>query len=109
MTGTSLQVIFQRSPTILEERSLSRSSSAYIGAENIRKMEHEVPNKCDNITDYEDSDQEDGRLLGFPNFFATNEFANVCEQGKDNIDVNTAQRIEKFRWEELNWCKNTEM
>nr|GEY27902.1 putative reverse transcriptase domain-containing protein [Tanacetum cinerariifolium] len=26
--------------------------------ENIRKMEHEVPNRCDNITDYEDSDQE---------------------------------------------------
>nr|GEW49550.1 hypothetical protein [Tanacetum cinerariifolium] len=49
------------------------------GAENIRKMEHEVPNRCDNITDYEDSDQEDGRLTDLPNFSATNEFANICE------------------------------
>ncbi|GKC04718.1 hypothetical protein Tco_0996328 [Tanacetum coccineum] len=32
-----------------------------IGEEIIRKMEHEVPNRCDNIIDYEDSDQEDGR------------------------------------------------
>ncbi|GJU05568.1 hypothetical protein Tco_1121998 [Tanacetum coccineum] len=31
-----------------------------IGAENIRKMEHEVPNRYGDITDYEDSDQEDG-------------------------------------------------
>ncbi|GKC03031.1 hypothetical protein Tco_0994641 [Tanacetum coccineum] len=36
-----------------------------LGAENIRKMEHEVPNRCDNIIDYEDSDQEDGGLLAF--------------------------------------------
>ncbi|GJS98663.1 hypothetical protein Tco_0819833, partial [Tanacetum coccineum] len=31
-----------------------------IGAKNIRKMEHEVPNMCDDIIDYKDSDQEDG-------------------------------------------------
>ncbi|GJR82783.1 hypothetical protein Tco_0153568 [Tanacetum coccineum] len=50
------------------------------GAENIRKMEHEVPNRCDDITDYEDSDQEDGELPDLPTFSPTNEFASVCEQ-----------------------------
>nr|GEU66358.1 retrotransposon protein, putative, Ty3-gypsy subclass [Tanacetum cinerariifolium] len=35
-----------------------------IGAENLRKMEHEIPNMCDDNTDYMDSDQEDGKLLG---------------------------------------------
>nr|GEZ55341.1 hypothetical protein [Tanacetum cinerariifolium] len=63
-----------------------------IGAKNIRKMEHEVPNRCDNITDYEDSDQEDGELPDLPNFFATNEFASVCEQVEENIDVLTAKK-----------------
>ncbi|GJW02871.1 hypothetical protein Tco_1561727 [Tanacetum coccineum] len=66
-------------------------------AENIRKMEHEVPNRCDNITDYEDSDQEDGRLPDLPNFSATNEFASVCEQDKYIIDVNTAQELEEVQ------------
>nr|GEZ86385.1 hypothetical protein [Tanacetum cinerariifolium] len=66
-----------------------------IGAKNIRKMEHEVPNRCDNITDYEDSDQEDGELPDLPNFFVTNEFASVCEQVKENIDVNTAQELKE--------------
>ncbi|GJS56251.1 hypothetical protein Tco_0629613 [Tanacetum coccineum] len=51
-----------------------------IWAENIRKMEHEVLNRCDDITDYEDSDQEDGELPNLPTFCATNEFACVCEQ-----------------------------
>ncbi|GKG27873.1 hypothetical protein Tco_0406200 [Tanacetum coccineum] len=58
-----------------------------IGAENIRKMEHEVLNRCDDITDYEDSDQEDGELPDLPIFSATNEFASVCEQVKENIDA----------------------
>ncbi|GKF36546.1 hypothetical protein Tco_0113304, partial [Tanacetum coccineum] len=49
-----------------------------IGAENIKKMEHEVPNRYDDITDYEESDQEDGELLNLPNF-STNEFASVSE------------------------------
>ncbi|GJT52636.1 hypothetical protein Tco_0978793 [Tanacetum coccineum] len=51
-----------------------------IGAENVRKMEHEVPNRCDDITNYEDSDQEDGELPDLPTFSPTNEFASVCEQ-----------------------------
>ncbi|GJZ75752.1 hypothetical protein Tco_0640217 [Tanacetum coccineum] len=58
-----------------------------IGAENIRKMEHEVLNRCDDITDYEDSDQEDGELPDLPTFSATNEFASVCEQVEENIDA----------------------
>ncbi|GKD74527.1 hypothetical protein Tco_1332809 [Tanacetum coccineum] len=58
-----------------------------IGAENIRKMEHEVPNRCDDITDYEDSDQEDGELPDLPTFSATNVFASVYEQVEENIDV----------------------
>ncbi|GJZ44407.1 hypothetical protein Tco_0591662 [Tanacetum coccineum] len=72
-----------------------------IEEENIRKMEHEVPNRCDNITDYEDSDQEDGGLPDLPNFSATNEFASVCKQGKDNIDVNTAQELEEVQVEDV--------
>ncbi|GKD59440.1 hypothetical protein Tco_1296949 [Tanacetum coccineum] len=59
-----------------------------IGAENIRNIEHEVPNRCDDITDCEDSDQEDGKLPDLSTFFATNEFASVCEQVEENIDAN---------------------
>ncbi|GJY41576.1 hypothetical protein Tco_0428846 [Tanacetum coccineum] len=70
-------------------------------AENIRKMEHEVPNRCDNITDYEDNDQEYGRPPDLPNFSATNEFASVCEQGKGTIDVNTAQELEEVQVEDV--------
>ncbi|GKE10311.1 hypothetical protein Tco_1413862 [Tanacetum coccineum] len=51
-----------------------------IGAENIKKIEHKVPNRCDDITDYEDSDHEDGELPDLPTFSATNEFASICEQ-----------------------------
>ncbi|GJX34311.1 hypothetical protein Tco_0245868 [Tanacetum coccineum] len=72
-----------------------------IGTENIRKMELEVTNRCDDITDYEDSDQEDGELLDFPTFPATNEFASVCEQGEDNIDFNTAQELEEVQVEDV--------
>nr|GEW65122.1 hypothetical protein [Tanacetum cinerariifolium] len=43
-------------------------------------MEHEVLNRCDDITDYDDSDQEDGKLPDLPTFSATNEFTSVCEQ-----------------------------
>ncbi|GKD53287.1 hypothetical protein Tco_1286674 [Tanacetum coccineum] len=66
-----------------------------IGAEHIRKMEHEVPNRCDDITDYKDSNQEDGELPDLPTFSATNEFASVCKQVEENIDVNTAGEIEE--------------
>ncbi|GJQ99711.1 hypothetical protein Tco_0522696 [Tanacetum coccineum] len=51
-----------------------------IRAENLRKMEHEIPNRCDDITDYVDSDQEDGELPDLPTFPATNEFASDSEQ-----------------------------
>ncbi|GJU86766.1 hypothetical protein Tco_1294312 [Tanacetum coccineum] len=71
-----------------------------IGAENIRKMEHEVLNRCDDITDYEDSDQEDGELPNLPTFSATNEFSSVCEQVKENIDVNTARELEEVEMDE---------
>ncbi|GJV89951.1 hypothetical protein Tco_1533889, partial [Tanacetum coccineum] len=57
------------------------------GAENIRKMEHEVPNRCDDITDHVDSDQEDGELPDLPTFPATNEFANDSEQVEEYIDI----------------------
>ncbi|GKB94815.1 hypothetical protein Tco_0980952, partial [Tanacetum coccineum] len=76
------------------------------GAENIRQMEHEVPNRCDNITDYEDSDQEDGGLPDLPNFSATNEFASVYEQGKDNIDVNTTQELEEVQVDDIEMNKD---
>ncbi|GJU39068.1 hypothetical protein Tco_1192025 [Tanacetum coccineum] len=58
-----------------------------IGAENIRKMEHEVPNRCDDVNDFEDYDQEDGELPDLPTFFATNEFASNSEQVEENIDI----------------------
>ncbi|GJT70980.1 hypothetical protein Tco_1030266 [Tanacetum coccineum] len=58
-----------------------------IGAENLRKMEHEIPNRCDDITDYVDSDQEDGELPDLPTFPATNEFASDSEQVEKNIDI----------------------
>nr|GEV69065.1 hypothetical protein [Tanacetum cinerariifolium] len=41
-------------------------------------MKYEVLNRCDDITDYEDSDQEDGELPDL--FSATNAFGSVCEQ-----------------------------
>ncbi|GJW97762.1 hypothetical protein Tco_0179570 [Tanacetum coccineum] len=72
-----------------------------IGAENLRKMEHEIQNRCDDITDYEDSDQEDGELPDLPNFSATNEFASVCEQVEENINVNTAQELEEVQMEDV--------
>ncbi|GJT73650.1 hypothetical protein Tco_1032936, partial [Tanacetum coccineum] len=58
-----------------------------IGAKNIRKMELEVPNRCDDINDYEDCDQENGELLDLPTFSATNEIASDSEQVEDNIDI----------------------
>ncbi|GKC13935.1 hypothetical protein Tco_1010717, partial [Tanacetum coccineum] len=58
-----------------------------IGAENIRKMEHEVPNRCDDINDYEDSDQENGELLDLPTFSATNEISSDSKQVEENIDI----------------------
>ncbi|GKD76856.1 hypothetical protein Tco_1339477 [Tanacetum coccineum] len=71
------------------------------GTKNIRKIKHEVTNRYDDITDYEDSDQEDGELPDFPTFPATNEFASVCEQGEDNIDFNTARELEEVQVEDV--------
>ncbi|GJY24823.1 hypothetical protein Tco_0398481 [Tanacetum coccineum] len=58
-------------------------------------MEHEVPNRSDDISDYEDSELPD-----LPTFSATNEFASVCEQVKENIDVNTARELEEVQAED---------
>nr|GFB49882.1 hypothetical protein [Tanacetum cinerariifolium] len=56
-------------------------------AANLRKMKHEITNRYDNITDYVDSDQEDGELPDLPTFSASNEFASDSEQVKENIDT----------------------
>ncbi|GJY83332.1 hypothetical protein Tco_0496708 [Tanacetum coccineum] len=58
-----------------------------IGVENIKKIEHEVPNMCDDINDYEDCDQENGELIDLPTFSATNEIASDSEQVEENIDI----------------------
>ncbi|GKF75917.1 hypothetical protein Tco_0225361, partial [Tanacetum coccineum] len=42
---------------------------------------------CDDITDYVDSDQEDGEILDLPTFHATNEFASDNEHVENNIDI----------------------
>ncbi|GKC63677.1 hypothetical protein Tco_1096275 [Tanacetum coccineum] len=42
---------------------------------------------CDDITDYVDSDQEDGELHDLPIFPASNEFASDSEQVEENIDI----------------------
>ncbi|GJU20776.1 hypothetical protein Tco_1154118 [Tanacetum coccineum] len=58
-----------------------------IGAENLRKMKHEVPNRCDDVNDLEDYDQEDGELLDLPTFSDTDEFTSNSEQVEENIDI----------------------
>nr|GEV11963.1 hypothetical protein [Tanacetum cinerariifolium] len=58
-------------------------------------MKHEVPNRCDDITGYKDSNQENGKLPDLPTFSTTNEFASVYEQVEENIDVNTARELEE--------------
>ncbi|GKE56861.1 hypothetical protein Tco_1496046, partial [Tanacetum coccineum] len=56
---------------------------------------------CDDITNYEDSDQEDGELSDLPTFSATNEFTSVCEQVEENIDVNIARELEEVQVEDV--------
>ncbi|GKB19347.1 hypothetical protein Tco_0853270 [Tanacetum coccineum] len=58
-----------------------------IGAKNIRKMEHEIPNRCDDINVYEDCDHKNGELLNLPTFSATNEIASDREHVEENIDI----------------------
>ncbi|GJW44908.1 hypothetical protein Tco_0073707 [Tanacetum coccineum] len=76
-----------------------------IGAENMRKIEYEVPNKCDDeivdIIDYEDSDQEDGELPDLPTFSATNVFASICEQVKYDIDISITKEKEEVQVEDV--------
>nr|GEX56590.1 hypothetical protein [Tanacetum cinerariifolium] len=75
-------------------------------AENIIKMEHEVPNSCDDITDYEDSDHEDGKLFDLLTFSATNEFSSFCEHVKGNLDVNSARELEEVQVEDIEMDDN---
>ncbi|GJU71112.1 hypothetical protein Tco_1262517 [Tanacetum coccineum] len=69
-----------------------------IGVENIRKMEHEVPNRCDDITDYEDSDQEDGELLDLPTYSATNEFLVEDVEIDEDYDIDHSNTKEALQW-----------
>ncbi|GJU16564.1 hypothetical protein Tco_1144530 [Tanacetum coccineum] len=48
-------------------------------------MKHEVPNRRDDVNDFEDYDQEDGELPDLPTFSAT-EFDSDSEQVEENID-----------------------
>ncbi|GJS03530.1 hypothetical protein Tco_0320038 [Tanacetum coccineum] len=64
------------------------------GAKNLRMMKHEVPNRCDEET-VGDTDHESGNLLNFPTFPVTNEFASVCIQDDENINVSTTEEIEE--------------
>ncbi|GJU56678.1 hypothetical protein Tco_1234444 [Tanacetum coccineum] len=69
-------------------------------------MEHEVLSRCDDITNNEDSDQEDGELPDLLTFFATNEFASVCEQIEENTNVNTARELEEVQAEDIKMDKD---
>ncbi|GKD01606.1 hypothetical protein Tco_1171880 [Tanacetum coccineum] len=84
-----------------------------IRAENLRKIKHKVPHRCDDkivdITNYEDSDHKDGKLHVLPIFSATNEFASVCEQVEENIDVNTAQELEEDQVEDIEIDKDDDI
>nr|GEV75669.1 hypothetical protein [Tanacetum cinerariifolium] len=73
--------------TIEEYARYELTMSTMKRAKNIRKMEHGIPNMCDDITDYVDRDQEDGELPDLPTFLATNEFASDSEQVEENIDI----------------------
>ncbi|GJY95132.1 hypothetical protein Tco_0511493 [Tanacetum coccineum] len=47
----------------------------------------QVPNRRDDVNDFEDYDQEDGKLPDLPTFSDTDEFASNSEQVKENIDI----------------------
>ncbi|GJS33058.1 hypothetical protein Tco_0531440 [Tanacetum coccineum] len=76
-----------------------------IGAENMRRTEHEFRNRCDykivENTDHEDGGQEDGELSDLPSFFVTNVFASVCEQVDENIDISIAGEKEEVPMEDI--------
>ncbi|GJT04657.1 hypothetical protein Tco_0839119 [Tanacetum coccineum] len=68
-----------------------------IGAENLIKTKHEVPNRCDDkkvgITDYDDSDQEDGELPDFP----INVFVEDVKMD-ENHDIDHSTTKEALQW-----------
>nr|GEX03185.1 hypothetical protein [Tanacetum cinerariifolium] len=70
-----------------------------IGVENLKKTKHEVPHRCDDktvdVTDYEVSDHDDGEFPDLPIFFATNEFATVCEKVVENVDISIVEEKEE--------------
>ncbi|GKC31440.1 hypothetical protein Tco_1038734 [Tanacetum coccineum] len=78
-----------------------------IGAKNIRKMELEVLNRCDDINDYEDCDQENGELLNLPTFSATNEIASDSEQVEENIDI--AEEKEEVPMKDIKMDENHDL
>ncbi|GJV22289.1 hypothetical protein Tco_1371309 [Tanacetum coccineum] len=76
-----------------------------IGAEKLRRMEHEVLNRCDDET-VKDTAHESGNLLNFPTFLVTNEFASVCKHDVDNINDNTAREKKEVHEEEVKMDEN---
>ncbi|GKD96055.1 hypothetical protein Tco_1379952, partial [Tanacetum coccineum] len=52
--------------------------------------------KIVDITDYKDSDHEDGELPGLLIFSATNEFASVCEQVVEILTLAMQRKKRKF-------------
>nr|GEZ60768.1 hypothetical protein [Tanacetum cinerariifolium] len=81
-TEVALQWSFAKDPflIVMELNDLS-------GAKNLRKMEHEVPNRRDDVNDFKDYDQKDGELPDLPTFYATDEFASNSKQVEENIDI----------------------
>nr|GEW78227.1 hypothetical protein [Tanacetum cinerariifolium] len=83
----------------------ARYELAIIGTKNLRKAEHEVPYRYDDktvdITDYEDSDQEDGELPDLPTFSATNLFASICKQVKEDIGISIMKEKEEVHVEDV--------
>ncbi|GKE17695.1 hypothetical protein Tco_1425272, partial [Tanacetum coccineum] len=71
-----------------------------MGAKNLRRMEHEVPNRCNEET-VRDTNHESGNLFNFPTFPVTNEFASVCIQDEENINVSTTEEIEEVLIEDV--------
>ncbi|GJS31010.1 hypothetical protein Tco_0491630 [Tanacetum coccineum] len=75
-----------------------------IGAENLRKMEHEVPHTCDDktvdITDYEDSDHKDGELHDLPIFSASlmSLLEVPIEDDEMDDDVDHSNTNEALQW-----------
>ncbi|GJY17378.1 hypothetical protein Tco_0388869 [Tanacetum coccineum] len=76
-----------------------------IVADNLRMMEHEVPNRRDEET-VGDTKHESGNLLNFPIFPVTNKFASVCIQDDENINVSTIEEIEEVHVEDVEMDEN---